>query len=137
MIFCYKVFSVLVFTCLMIAFATSLMGAMTHSWWVGDFEAFGTIENVSSSMPKDYEVHLLFAVKFGLTKSCWRMEQALEDDYQRAYPLFNKTKKCFSEPPDGNPFLQDEMENDMKRMISICFNFRRTNSAKFLHYCDF
>ena len=130
MILCYKVFSVLVFTCLMIAFATSLMGAMTHSWWVGDFEAYGIIDNVSSSMPKGYQVHLLFAAKFGLTKFCWRMEQALEDDYQREYPLFNKTKKCFSEAPDGNP-SQDAMENDMKRMINIYFNFRSIKSAKF------
>ena len=117
----------------MIAFATSLMGAVTHSWWVGNFQAFGTIENVSSSMPKGYKVHLLFDAKFGLTKFCWRMEQVLEDDYQRAYPLFNKTKKCFSEAPDGNPFLQDVMENDIKRMITIVLTFAAQNWQNFLH----
>jgi len=108
---CYNILAVMIFICLVVALGTCLISIISTAWWVGDFEAVGSIGNVTN-IPNGYQLHLLFDVTFGLTRVCWGVHQDRLKNDPLPHPLINSTKKCITELPK-DPLLRSYIEKDM------------------------
>lgn len=113
---CFRIISIFVALFLFIALACCLVGIWSISWWTGDFEAVLPGRN-DTMIPENYTMHWLFAVRYGLTKSCWWNKQARlstdPDDYQIIGPM----QSC---SPHRMNFRDTEVKAHDFRNILIC-----------------
>jgi len=113
---CFRILSIFVAIFLFIALACCLVGIWSISWWTGDFEAVLPGRN-DTIVPENYTMHWLFAVRYGLTKSCWWNKHARLSTDNDEYELVPPMHVC---TPHQMNFRDTEVKAHDFRNILIC-----------------
>lgn len=115
---CYRILSIFVAIFLFLSLGAALVSLWSLNWWVGEFEAVLPVKN-ETKLP-DNDLHWLFAVRYGLTKVCWKALQPWRLGDPEDYEIVPELRHCSEHEIDFPFFGSSSKDMTHFRNILIC-----------------